>query len=96
MNGCKYLQSSVHIFLASFAIASLRSLVYDGFFLDVSNFHHMLASIPEGPAAPFVSVSEALFCLCCGTNIYNSFWGVPEFQDTYHGFLYFLTFLSFS
>ena len=41
-------------------------------------------------------VGEALFCLCRGTNIYNSFWGVPEFQDTYHGFLYFLTFLSFS
>ena len=41
-------------------------------------------------------VSEALFCLCRGTNIYNSFWGVTEFQDTYHGFLYFLTFLSFS
>ena len=41
-------------------------------------------------------VSEALFCLCRGTNIYNSFWGVTKFQDTYHGFLYFLTFLSFS
>ena len=41
------------------------------------------------------SVSEALFCLCRGTNIYNSFGGVPEFQDTYHGFLYFLTFLVF-
>ena len=40
-------------------------------------------------------VSEALFCLCRGTNIYNSFWGVTEFQDMYHGFLYFLTFLSF-
>ena len=40
-------------------------------------------------------VSEALFCLCRGTNIYNSFWGVTEFQDTYHGFLYFLTFLVF-
>ena len=43
------------------------------------------------PLPPFVS--EALFYLCRGTNIYNSFWGVPEFQDTYHGFLYFLTFL---
>ena len=41
-------------------------------------------------------VIDALFCLCRGTNIYNSFWGVTEFQDTYHGFLYFLTFLSFS
>ena len=45
------------------------------------------------PLPPFVS--EALFCLCRGTNIYN-FWCVTEFQDTYHGFLYFLTFLSFS
>ena len=44
------------------------------------------------PLPPFVS--EALFCLCRGTNIYN-FWGVPEFQDTYHTFLYFLTFLVF-
>ena len=40
------------------------------------------------------NVCEALFCLCRGTNIYN-FWGVPEFQDTYHSFLYFLTFLVF-
>ena len=40
-------------------------------------------------------VSEALFCLCRGANIYNSFGGVSEFQDTYHGFLYFLTFLVF-
>ena len=42
-----------------------------------------------------ILVSEALFCLCRGTNIYN-FWGVTEFQDTYHGFLYFLSFLVFS
>ena len=48
---------------------------------------------PLGPL--FEAVSEALFCLCRGTNIYISFWGVPEFQDTYHGFLYFLTFLVF-
>ena len=41
-------------------------------------------------------VSEALFCLCRGTNIYNSFGVVTEFQDTYHVFLYFLSFLSFS
>ena len=41
-------------------------------------------------------VSEALFCLCRGINIYNSFGGASEFQDTYHGFLYFLTFLFFS
>ena len=40
-------------------------------------------------------VSEALFCLCRGTNIYNFFRGVSEFQDTYHGFLYFLTFPVF-
>ena len=46
------------------------------------------------PLPPYVS--EALFCLCRGTNLYNSFWGVTEFQDTNHGFLYFLTFLSFS
>ena len=39
------------------------------------------------PLPPFVS--EALFCLYHGTNIYNSFEGVSEFQDTYHGFLYF-------
>ena len=41
------------------------------------------------------AVNEALFCLCRDTNIYNSFGGVSEFQDTYHGFLYFLTFLVF-
>ena len=43
-----------------------------------------------------INVSEALFFLCRGTNIYNSFWGVSEFQDTYHGFVYFLTFFYFS
>ena len=43
----------------------------------------------------FDNVSEALFGLRRGTNIYNSFGGVSEFQDTYHGFLYFLTFLVF-
>ena len=42
---------------------------------------------------PFVS--EAPFCLCRDTNIYNSFWGASEFQDTYHGFIYFLTFSIF-
>ena len=42
-----------------------------------------------------IIVSEALFCLCRGTNIYNSFGGVSEFQDTYHGFVYFLTFSIF-
>ena len=39
-----------------------------------------------------INVRGALFFLCRGTNIYNSFWGAPEFQDTYHGFVYFLTF----
>ena len=42
---------------------------------------------------PFVR--GALFFLCHGTNIYNSFWGVPEFQGMYHGFIYFLTFSIF-
>ena len=42
---------------------------------------------------PFVR--GALFFLCRGTNIYNSFWGASEFQDTYHGFVYFLTFSIF-
>ena len=37
-------------------------------------------------------VSEALFCLCRGTNNIT-FGGVPEFQVTYHGSLY-LSFLS--
>ena len=39
-------------------------------------------------------VREALFFLCLGTNIYN-FWGAPEFQGTYHGFMEFLLFLFF-
>ena len=42
---------------------------------------------------PFVR--GALFFLCCGTNIYNSFWGAPEFQGTYPGFVYFFTFSIF-
>ena len=42
---------------------------------------------------PFVR--GALYFLCRGTNIYNSFWGASEFQDTYHGFVYFLTFSIF-
>ena len=40
----------------------------------------------------FENVSEALFCLCRGTNNIT-FWGVSEFQVTYHGSLY-LSFLS--
>ena len=44
---------------------------------------------------PVAIVSEALFYLCRGNNIYNSFWGASEFQDTYHGFIYFLTFSIF-
>ena len=50
MNGSNYLQSSVHIFLANYAIASLKSIV------------NVLASIPEGPATPFVSMA-ALFAI---------------------------------
>ena len=38
MSGLKYLQSSVHIFIASLAITSLRSVVSDRFFLAVNNF----------------------------------------------------------
>ena len=52
--------------------------------------------VKENELNNFNAVSEALFCLCRGTNIYNSFGGASEFQDTYHGFLYFLTFLFFS
>ena len=40
-------------------------------------------------------VRGALFSLCRGTNIYNSLWGAPKFQGTYHGFIYFLLFLFF-
>ena len=46
------------------------------------------------PWPPFVS--EALFRLCRGTNICNSFRGVSEFQDTYHGFFILFNFSSFS
>ena len=49
----------------------------------------------ENLCHPVLCVSEALFCLCRGTNIYNSFWGVTEFQDTYHGFYTFYLFLVF-
>ena len=37
-----------------------------------------------------------LFSVCAVVPIFITFWGVTEFPDTYHGFLYFLTFLSFS
>ena len=37
-----------------------------------------------------------LFSVCAVVPIFITFWGVAEFQDTYHGFLYFLVFLSFS
>ena len=55
----------------------------------------MNRKLSPSPPPHFHDVSEVLFCLCRGTNIYNSFGGAPEFQDTYHGFLYFLTFLVF-
>ena len=59
-------------------------------------FRTSSASFPGSSSVPpgMPSVSEALFYLCRGANTYN-FWGVPEFLDTYHGFLYFLTFLVF-
>ena len=36
-----------------------------------------------------------LFSVCAVVPIFITFGGVSEFQDTYHGFLYFLTFLVF-
>ena len=35
------------------------------------------------------------FSVCAVVPIFITFGGVSEFQDTYHGFLYFLTFLIF-
>ena len=60
MSGSKYLQSSVHLFLANFAVASLKSVVNYELFLAKSDIRHVLASIPEGPVAPFVSMAALL------------------------------------
>ena len=38
---------------------------------------------------------EGLFSFCAVVPIFITFWGVSEFQDTYHGFVYFLTFSIF-
>ena len=57
----------------------IRNLYMIKDFVNRKNFVILVHSL-------IISVSEALFCLCRGTNIYNSFGGVPEFQDTYHCF----------
>ena len=38
---------------------------------------------------------ERLFSVCAMVPIFITFGGVSKFQDMYHGFLYFLTFLVF-
>ena len=38
---------------------------------------------------------EGLFSFCAVVPIFITFWGASEFQDTYHGFVYFLTFSIF-
>ena len=43
----------------------------------------------------YILLEGLFYFLCRGTNIYNSFGGAPEFQGTYHGFLYFLLFMFF-
>ena len=85
----------------SFSLLFFSELLFTFYFLELLyffSFTYVLFLVSTRtsdppPLPPFVS--EALFCLCCGTNIYNSFGGVSEFQDTYHGFLYFSTFLVF-
>ena len=38
---------------------------------------------------------EGLFSFCAVVPIFITFWGASDFQDTYHGFVYFLTFSIF-
>ena len=77
-------------------------LLFTFYFLELLYFFSftyvlfLVSARTSNPPALPPFVSEALFSLCRGTNVYNSFGGVSEFQDTYHGFLYFLTFLVFS
>ena len=40
-------------------------------------------------------VLEGLFSFCVVVPIFITFWGASDFQDTYHGFVYFLTFSIF-
>ena len=44
----------------------------------------------------FLIMLVRLFSVCAVVPIFITFGGASEFQDTYHGFLYFLTFLFFS
>ena len=46
---------------------------------------------PAIPPQPLLLVR--LFSVCAVVPILLLFWGVTEFQDTYHGFLYFISFL---
>ena len=48
------------IFLASSATALHKSDAAMLFLLDVSSILHVLASIPDGPGAPFVSIAALL------------------------------------
>ena len=104
--GCLLYDSDSKFFLffrtAFYFLLFFSELLFTFYFLELLYFFSFTYALflvstrtsNPPPLPPFVS--EALFCLCCGTNIYNSFGGVSEFQDTYHGFLYFLTFLVFS
>ena len=44
---------------------------------------------------PLCCVLEGLFSFCAVVPIFITFGGAPEFQGTYHGFIYFLLFLFF-
>ena len=67
---------------------------YISFLLPMSLFLVTTRTSNPPHLPPFVR--GALFFLCRGTNIYNSFWGASEFQDTYHGFYILFNFFYFS
>ena len=46
--------------------------------------------------SPLPPLLVSLFSVCAVVPILLLFWGVTEFQETYHGSLYFISFLFFS
>ena len=55
-----------------------------------------LVSTRTSNPPPLPPMLVRLFSVCAVIPILLLFWGVTEFQDTYHGFLYFISFLCFS
>ena len=82
------------VLLASLLLRSSVPFLHSLLWLLLFPFLHLLS--PRFHLRFLCFLLVRLFSVCAVVPIFITFWRVTEFQDTYHGFLYFLTFLSFS